>query len=121
MACAPTKVASVWFARNENTLAFVIANCGYNIGMGVSNYYTPILIKSTKDMYLLSYMFIASGIFLILIVLTCVTRSSPKSPPSADAIMSASTQVPLKKGLLVVSSVNFCCYATNLICYTNLT
>lgn len=101
--CVPAKVASAWFAHYENTLALVIANCGFNIGIGFSNYFTPIFVQSAEDMYKLSYMFIVSAVVVVFIVLTCVTRSSPKMPPSSNAIMSASTIVPLKSGLHVVS------------------
>lgn len=101
--CIPAKVASAWFAHYENTLALVIANCGFNIGIGFSNYFTPIFVQSAADMYKLSYMFVVSGCLVIFIVLTCVTRSSPKMPPSSNAIMSASSLVPLKSGLFVVS------------------
>lgn len=103
--CIPAKVASAWFAHYENTLAMVIASCGYNIGVGFSNYFTPLFVKSVDDMYKLSYLFIVSGVIVTVIVLTCVTRSSPKMPPSSNAIMSASTIVPLKNGLLVVSNL----------------
>ena len=101
--CVPAKVASAWFAHYENTLALVIANCGFNIGMGFGNYFTPIFITSVDDMYKLSYMFLVSGGLVTFIVLTCVTRSSPKMPPSSNAIMSASSLVPLKSGIAVVS------------------
>lgn len=102
--CVPAKVASAWFAHYENTLALVIANCGFNIGVGFSNYFTPVFIKSPNDVYKLSYMFIVSGCLVVFIVLTCVTRSSPKMPPSSNAIVSASNTVPLKSGIAVVSS-----------------
>lgn len=102
--CIPAKVASAWFAHYENTLALVIANCGYNIGVGFSNYFTPLFVTSDADMYKLSYMFLISGVLVTFIVLTCVTRSSPKMPPSSNAIMSASNMVPLKSGLAVVST-----------------
>jgi len=101
--CVPAKVASAWFAHYENTLALVIANCGFNIGIGFSNYFTPIFIRSVHDIYKLSYMFLVSGVLVTLIVLTCVTRSSPKMPPSSNAIVSASYIVPLKSGIRVVS------------------
>lgn len=103
--CIPAKVASAWFANYENTLALVIANCGYNIGIGFSNYFVPIFIISPDDMYKLSYLFLVSGCLVTLIVLTCVTRSSPKMPPSSNAIMSASSIVPLKSGFQVVSFI----------------
>lgn len=102
--CVPAKVASAWFAHYESTLALMIANCGYNIGVGFSNYFTPIFIVTTGDMYKLSYLFIVSGCLVTLIVLTCVTRSSPKMPPSSSAIISSSNQVPFKSGFFVVSS-----------------
>lgn len=102
--CIPAKVASAWFANYENTLALVIANCGFNIGVGFSNYFTPIFIKTPDDMFKLSYLFIISGFLITFIVLTCVTRSSPKMPPSSNAIMSASTLVPLKSGIAVMIS-----------------
>lgn len=105
--CVPAKVASAWFAHYENTLALVIANCGFNIGIGFSNYFTPIFVQSGADMYKLSYMFVVSAVLVTFIVLTCVTRSSPKMPPSSNAITSASTIVPLKHGLLVVSSITY--------------
>lgn len=101
--CIPAKVASAWFAHYENTLALVIANCGYNIGAGFANYFTPIFVQSVNDMYKLSYLFLISGCLVTFIVLTCVTRSSPKMPPSSTAIMSASSVVPLKTGIAVVS------------------
>lgn len=101
--CVPAKVASAWFAHYESTLALMIANCGYNIGVGFSNYFTPILINDPSDMYKLSYMFLISGCLVTVIVLTCVTRSSPKMPPSSSAIMSSAVAVPLKCGLSVVS------------------
>lgn len=101
--CVPAKVASAWFAHYENTLALVIANCGMNIGVGFSNYFTPVFIQSIDDMYKLSYMFIVSGCVVTLIVLTCVTRSSPKISPSSSAMMSGSPLVPLWVGLKVVS------------------
>lgn len=103
--CIPAKVASAWFAHYENTLALVIANCGFNIGVGISNYFTPIFIQGVGDMYKLSYLFLISGCLVTFIVLTCVTRSSPKMPPSSNAIMSASPHVPLKSGLAVVSKL----------------
>uniref|UniRef100_A0A6G1SHE0 Feline leukemia virus subgroup C receptor-related protein 2 n=1 Tax=Aceria tosichella TaxID=561515 RepID=A0A6G1SHE0_9ACAR len=102
--CIPAKVSSVWFANYESTLALVIANCGFNIGIGFSNYFTPVFVKSTDDMYKLSYLFIISGFLVTFIVLTCVTRSSPKMPPSSSAIMSASTLVPLRSGIAVMIS-----------------
>lgn len=101
--CVPAKVASAWFAHYESTLALVIANCGFNIGVGFSNYFTPVFIQSVNEVYKLSYMFIISGCLVVCIVLTCVTRSSPKMPPSSNAIMSSSTIVPLKSGIVVVS------------------
>jgi hypothetical protein len=102
--CIPAKVSSAWFANYESTLALVIANCGFNIGIGFSNYFTPIFIKTVDDMYKLSYVFIVSGFLVTIIVLTCVTRSSPKMPPSSNAIMSASTLVPLRSGIAVMIS-----------------
>lgn len=102
--CVPAKVAGSWFAHYESTLAMVIANCGYNIGVGFSNFFTPVFIQNSADMCKLSYMFLVSSILVTFIVLTCVTRSSPKMPPSSSAIMSASTIVPLKSGLLVMVS-----------------
>lgn len=102
--CIPAKVAGSWFAHYENTLAMVIANCGFNIGIGFSNYFTPIFVTSAADMYKLSYMFLVSSVIVTFIVLTCVTRSSPKMPPSSGAIMSASTIVPLKSGIAVMLS-----------------
>lgn len=102
--CLPAKVSSAWFANYESTLALVIANCGINIGIGFSNYFTPIFVKSSDDMFKLSYMFIVAGFLVTFIVLTCVTRSSPKMPPSSSAIMSASTLVPLKSGMTVMLS-----------------
>jgi len=101
--CIPAKVASAWFAHYENTLALVIANCGYNVGVGFSNYFTPVFVQVVEDMYKLSYMFLISGFLVTFIVLTCVTRSSPKMPPSSNAMISASTIVPLRSGLAVVS------------------
>lgn len=103
--CVPAKVASSWFAHYENTLALVIANCGLNIGVSFSNYFTPVFITKADDMYKLSYMFLVSGCLVTFIVLTCVTRSSPKMPPSSNAIMSASALVPLKSGIAVVSTI----------------
>lgn len=102
--CIPAKVAGSWFAHYESTLAMVIANCGFNIGIGFSNYFTPIFIQSTADMYKLSYMFLISSVIVTFIVLTCVTRSSPKMPPSSSAIMSASTIVPFRSGIAVMMS-----------------
>lgn len=102
--CIPAKVAGIWFAHYESTLAMVIANCGFNIGIGFSNYFTPIFIQNETDIYKLSYMFIVSSVIVTFIVLTCVTRSSPKMPPSSSAIMSASTIVPLKSGIAVMLS-----------------
>lgn len=101
--CVPAKVASAWFAHYESTLALMIANCGYNIGVGFSNYFTPVFIQEPADMYKLSYMFLVSGCLVTFIVLTCVTRSSPKMPPSSSAIMSSAVSVPLRIGLQVVS------------------
>lgn len=101
--CVPAKVAVAWFAHYESTLALVIANCGMNIGVGFSNYFTPVVIQTTDDMYKLSYMFIVSGLLVTFIVLTCVTRSSPKIPPHSNIMMSDSTFVPLRSGLKVVS------------------
>lgn len=101
--CIPAKVASAWFAHYENTLALVIGNCGFNIGVGFSNYFTPVFVQGVGDMYKLSYMFILSGFLVTFIVLTCVTRSSPKMPPSSSALVSASNMVPLKSGIAVVS------------------
>ena len=100
--CVPAKVASAWFAHYENTLALVIGNCGYNIGIGFSNYFIPIFIEAPEEMFKLSYMFLVSGCFVTFVVLICVTRSSPKMPPSSNAIASASTVVPLKNGIAVV-------------------
>lgn len=102
--CIPAKVASAWFAHYENTLALVIANCGFNIGIGFSNYFVPLFVESGADMYKLSYLFLVSGCLVTFIVLTCVTRSSPKMPPSCNAIMSDSSLVPLRSGLYVVSN-----------------
>lgn len=102
--CVPAKVASAWFAHYENTLALVIANCGFNIGVGFSNYFTPVFVQNVNDMYKLSYMFIISGCIVVFIVLTCVTRSSPKMPPSSNAIISSTTSVPLKSGIAVMMS-----------------
>lgn len=102
--CVPAKVASAWFAHYENTLALMIINCGYNIGVGFSNYFTPIFIQSTGDMYKLCYLFLVSGFLTTLIVLTCVTRSSPKMPPSSSAIMSSSSSVPFRSGVAVMLS-----------------
>lgn len=118
--CIPAKVASAWFAHYENTLALVIASCGFNIGVGFSNYFTPIFIQSSDDMYKLSYMFLLSGCLVTLIVLTCVTRSSPKMPPSSNAIMSASSIVPLRSGIAVVSR-SFSKLCNNLFMQTYLT
>lgn len=101
--CIPAKVASAWFAHYENTLALVIANCGFNVGVGFSNYFTPIFINSGDEMYKLSYVFMISAALVTFIVLTCVTRSSPKMPPSSSNITSHSVNVPLAKGLFVVS------------------
>lgn len=100
--CVPAKVASSWFAHYENTLALVIAGCGYNVGIGFSNFFTPVFIKNAADMYKMSYMFLVTSIAVTCIILTCVTRSSPKLPPSSSATMSASTAVPLKSGLIVM-------------------
>lgn len=100
--CVPAKVASAWFAHYENTLALVITNCGVNFGIGFSNYFTPIFVQSVDDMYKLSYMFLVSGCIVTFIVLTCVTRSSPKMPPSSQAVMSGQTEVTLKTGLTVL-------------------
>lgn len=102
--CVPAKVASVWFAHYESTLALVIANCGYNVGIGFSNYFTPVFIQGPEDMYKLSYMFLISGVVVTFIVLTCVTRSSPKMPPSSSALVSSSVSISLKSGLFVVST-----------------
>lgn len=101
--CIPAKVASAWFAHYENTLALVIASCGLNIGIGFSNYFTPVFIKGPEDMYKLSYMFLVSGLLVTIIVLTCVTRSSPKIPPSSSATSFETNLVPLRSGLAVVS------------------
>lgn len=101
--CVPAKVASAWFAHYENTLALVIANCGFNIGVGFSNYFTPVFIQGFDDMYKLSYMFLVSGCLVTFIVLVCVTRSSPKMPPSSNAIISSAPPVPLQSGIAVVS------------------
>lgn len=101
--CVPAKVASAWFAHYENTIALVIANCGMNIGVSFSNYFTPYFVLVAGDMYKLSYMFLVSGCLVTFIVLTCVTRSSPKMPPSSNAIVTGSTLVPLKSGIAVVS------------------
>lgn len=106
--CVPPKVASAWFANYENTLALVIAFCGYNIGMSFSNYFTPIFVKSPKDIHKLCYMFIVSGGFVVFIVLTCITRSSPKIPPSMNALVTATVSVPLKSGIRVVSNNRPC-------------
>lgn len=103
--CVPAKVASSWFAHYESTLALVIANCGLNIGIGFSNYFTPLFITRPDDMYKLCYMFLVSGCLATFVVLTCVTRSSPKMPPSSTAIMTSSTFVPLRSGLIVVSII----------------
>ncbi|KAG9509257.1 Solute carrier family 49 member A3, partial [Fragariocoptes setiger] len=101
--CVPAKVAGVWFANNENTLALVIICCGYNIGFAISNYFTPVFVLGVNDMPKLSYMFLISAFLLTMIVLTCVTRSSPKTPPSACAIVSAnSNSIPLRLGLRVM-------------------
>lgn len=102
--CVPAKVASAWFAHYESTLALVIANCGFNIGVGFSNYFTPVFITQPDEMYKLSFMFIISGVMVTFIVLTCVTRSSPKMPPSSNALVSSSSTVPLKSGILVMMS-----------------
>lgn len=102
--CVPAKVASAWFANYENTLALVMANCGFNIGIGLSNYFTPIFVQNTGDMYKMSYLFLVSGFLVTFIVLTCVTRSSPKMPPSSNAIMSDAAIVPLKSGIAVMMS-----------------
>lgn len=102
--CIPAKVAGSWFAHYESTLAMVIANCGFNVGIGFSNYFTPIFVQSADDIYKLSYMFLVSSVIVTFIVLTCVTRSSPKMPPSSSAIVSASTIVPLKNGITVMMS-----------------
>lgn len=102
--CVPAKVASAWFANYENTLALVLAYCGYNIGVSSSNYFTPLFVKTPEDIQKLCYLFLVSGSFVTFIVLTCITRSSPKIPPSENALISAnSNSIPFKKGLSMVS------------------
>lgn len=101
--CIPAKVASAWFAHYENTLALVIANCGYNVGVGFSNYFTPIFVTTGDEISKLSYMFLVSAVLVTFIVLTCVTRSSPKMPPSSITSTSSATNLALGKGLFVVS------------------
>jgi len=96
--------ATSWFATHETTTAIMLINCGTNIGTGLSNYLTPIYVTNEADMYKLAYMFLVSGCFAVVTVLTCISRSRPKMPPSAGAVLSASTRVSLRDGLIVVSN-----------------
>lgn len=95
-------MAASWFPHHESTLAIMLTAAGGNISIGLSNYLTPLFIQSPADIYKLSFMFGISGVILAVIVLSCITRSSPKMPPSSIAIMTASTEVPLKSGLRVM-------------------
>lgn len=99
----PAKIASVWFPHRESTLALVLTGCGYNVGIALSNYLTPVFVESVNDMNKMSYMFLVSAAVLSITTPLCITRSKPKSPPSANAIASESTSVPLGRGILVVS------------------
>lgn len=92
-----------WFPIDESTRAFVLANVGYNVGAGASNYFAPILILDPGDMYKMGYMFLISAAVMTTVVVLFIQRSLPKMPPSSNAILSAQADVPLAKGLRVVS------------------
>lgn len=96
-------IANGWFPYEENTLALVVVSLGYSVGLASSNYLTPLFVKSPSDLYILSYMFIASAALLAILIPISITRSRPKLPPSELASVSAQTRVPFFSGLKAVS------------------
>lgn len=99
------KVAATWFPVNELSRAYMIIGVGHSVSAGLSNHFVPLVITTTSDLYIISYIYLGTALVLFLTSLA-IRRSTPPSPPSDMAIGSEGTKVSLVKSLRVVSNAH---------------
>lgn len=79
------KIANDWFPMKETTLVLVLPTMASKLFEAAVGYVTPIIVKTSDDLRYIGYINLTLITLYALIIITCVTRSQPRIPPSKNA------------------------------------
>lgn len=101
----PAKATYDWFPIEETTRALIIGHTGFSLAAGLSNFVVPHIVQNLTQLSRMSILLVGSAVAVSVIVIFSVRKSRPPTPPSRRAIMSASNNVVLRDGLIVVCTI----------------
>ncbi|XP_065053341.1 solute carrier family 49 member A3-like isoform X2 [Rhopilema esculentum] len=81
----PTKLAALWFADNERTVANTLASLANPLGVLIASAFSPIIVKEATDMKLMLMIFSVPSVLGALMTTFGVCSDAPPTPPSASA------------------------------------
>lgn len=85
----PLKVAENWFPKEERSLAWTCIALAPQLGVALGGVTLPHLVTDVEHTYPLTYLNLAGTIITALVLLSGVSRSLPKHPPSNRRIKAA--------------------------------
>lgn len=92
--CTPLKISESWFSASERSFAWTVIISATSLGASVGAFIFPRIIHEVSDVKPLANLNIIFAVLTTLAVLTCVTRSEPKCPPSERMLESTRKPIP---------------------------
>lgn len=85
--CLYLKISESWFATSERSFAWTVMVSAHGVGLSIVAFVYPRYFTCVHDIKPLFYINIVCVLLATIAVLSCITRSMPKHPPSKRTLM----------------------------------